>query len=105
MPSQFPLISVNGVINASVSPLDRGFAYGDGLFETCRYRMGVVPLWKFHRQRLFDACGALMIPLDTARLETYIADIIQQAQHLGVADEHFICTLQFDWHNSFYCHR
>ena len=86
MPSQFPLISVNGVINASVSPLDRGFAYGDGLFETCLYRMGVVPLWEFHRQRLLDACKLLMIPLDTARLETYITDILQQAQHLGVAD-------------------
>lgn len=86
MPSQFPLISVNGVINASVSPLDRGFAYGDGLFETCLYRMGVIPLWEFHRQRLLDACKLLMIPLDTSLLEIYIADLIQKTQHLGVMD-------------------
>lgn len=86
MPSPFPLISVNGVFNASVSPLDRGFTYGDGLFETCLYRAGRMPLWSLHRQRLVESCRGLMIPLDVSLLETYVAELRQQAQQFGAAE-------------------
>ncbi|WP_439509437.1 aminodeoxychorismate lyase [Marinimicrobium koreense] len=59
----------NGEFGATLSPLDRGLAYGDGLFETARVRAGQVPLWSFHRQRLIAGARRLGLVLDTGRLE------------------------------------
>lgn len=59
----------NGVYGADLSPLDRGLAYGDGLFETCRVRTGRVPLWPLHWRRLSAGAERLGIPLDGERLE------------------------------------
>lgn len=71
-----PLISVNGVSGASISPLDRGFAYGDGLFETCRCIAGRIPLWSFHRERLLNSAMRLQIPLDEPRLNEYLDKLL-----------------------------
>lgn len=59
-----PVIFVDGVFNASVSPLDRGLAYGDGVFETCRVSAGQILLWEYHLERLEQSCKRLGIPLD-----------------------------------------
>jgi len=72
MAIKFPLISVNGVLDAAISPLDRGFAYGDGVFETCRYSHGVIPLWNYHRERLLHSAERLKIPLDERLLNQYL---------------------------------
>ncbi len=45
-----------------VSSLDRGLAYGDGLFETIAIREGRPCLWKEHMQRLIKGCQRLQIP-------------------------------------------
>ncbi|HCS62853.1 MAG TPA: aminodeoxychorismate lyase [Cellvibrio sp.] len=76
MPIKFPLISVNGVLDAAISPLDRGFAYGDGVFETCRYSQGVIPLWDFHRERLLHSAERLKIPLDERLLNQYLNSML-----------------------------
>ena len=68
MPIKLPLISVNGVLDAAISPLDRGFTYGDGIFETCRYQSGEIPLWALHRDRLLGSASRLGIPLDESLL-------------------------------------
>ena len=54
---------VNGVATEQVSALDRGFSYGDGLFESIRLVDGQAPLWPRHMQRLADGCSRLRIPL------------------------------------------
>ena len=54
---------VNGVATEQVSALDRGFGYGDGLFESIRLVDGRAPLWPRHMQRLADGCSRLRIPL------------------------------------------
>lgn len=77
MSIQYPLVSVNGTIGAQLSPLDRGFAYGDGLFETCRIFAGAIPLWEWHRGRLQTGCERLKIPLDTTRLADYLLQLIE----------------------------
>lgn len=77
--SLLPLISVNGIIGAQVSPLDRGFAYGDGVFETCQLVRGVIPLWQWHLERLQQGCARLMIPLDVTCLEEYLAALLASA--------------------------
>ncbi|WIG55572.1 MAG: Aminodeoxychorismate lyase [Rhodanobacteraceae bacterium] len=55
-------ILVNGVEGDRVSALDRGMAYGDGLFETIRAINGVAPLWARHMARLHDGCARLGLP-------------------------------------------
>jgi 4-amino-4-deoxychorismate lyase len=45
---------------ATALPLDdRGFAYGDGLFETMRAAGGRIALWDLHLARLLDGCARL----------------------------------------------
>jgi branched-chain amino acid aminotransferase len=61
--------------NARISILDRGFAYGDGLFETMRaYRGGIFRL-EAHLDRLLSSLDQVMIDLPLTRGE------LQQAIH------------------------
>ncbi len=76
MPINFPLISVNGVLDAAISPLDRGFAYGDGVFETCRYSHGSIPLWDYHCERLVRSAERLNIPLNEKLLARYLDSML-----------------------------
>lgn len=57
------LQSVNGLIGGTLSPLDRGLAYGDGLFETLRLHDGQPRFWSYHMERLREGCRRLRIPL------------------------------------------
>jgi 4-amino-4-deoxychorismate lyase len=59
---------VDGVEGAAMSPLDRGLAYGDGLFETIRFVDGRAPLWARHMQRLSASCERLRLPPPDERL-------------------------------------
>jgi len=70
MAAETPLVAVNGVLGASVSSLDRGFIYGDGLFETCRLHQGEPLLWALHVQRLSLGAERLGIPLNLEQLES-----------------------------------
>jgi 4-amino-4-deoxychorismate lyase len=47
---------VNGEPDSSISVHDRGFLYGDGLFETLAASNGVPLLWDEHYQRLIKGC-------------------------------------------------
>lgn len=79
MQRMLPIVAVNGVIDAQVSPLDRGFAYGDGVFETCKLLDAKIPLWNLHRDRLVASCQKLCIPVDiellNAQLKTILAEL------------------------------
>jgi len=61
MPAPVRLL-VDGKAEAALSPLDRGVAYGDGLFETIRFIAGRAPLWPRHLQRLRESCARLRLP-------------------------------------------
>jgi 4-amino-4-deoxychorismate lyase len=52
---------VNGVPGESISVHDRGFQYGDGLFETMAVVKGAPLLWGRHMQRLFHGAARLGI--------------------------------------------
>ncbi|HEX5756528.1 MAG TPA: aminodeoxychorismate lyase [Arenimonas sp.] len=47
----------------ALDPLDRGLAYGDGLFETMRVHHGQVPWWSRHWARLARGAERLRISL------------------------------------------
>ncbi|HJR13845.1 MAG TPA: aminodeoxychorismate lyase [Rhodanobacteraceae bacterium] len=56
-------VLVDGFAEDRVSALDRGLAYGDGLFETIRVVDGAAPLWDRHIARLRDGCRRLDLPV------------------------------------------
>lgn len=51
---------------AAVSPFDRGFLYGDGLFETIKATEGRPWFLEAHLTRLRASCAFLNLPLDAA---------------------------------------
>lgn len=74
-----PLVMVNGVADAQVSAFDRGFLYGDGLFETMRLEAGRVPLLERHLQRLTTDAARLNIACNPVRLREQFDEIIALA--------------------------
>ena len=65
------MILVNGKTIDVISVMDRGLAYGDGLFETIAVKQGKTLLWDLHWQRLEAGCKRLNIDCPEA-------DLVQQ---------------------------
>lgn len=60
--------------------LDRGLAYGDGLFETMRAHAGGLPWWPRHRARLAAGAERLGIAMPTkARLDAALAEALARS--------------------------
>ncbi len=59
---------VNGSEGSTLSILDRGLQFGDGLFETIAVHEGRPCLWRRHLERLFLGCSRLGIPAPEAGL-------------------------------------
>lgn len=68
---------------AVVSVQDRGFRFGDGVFETVAVYRGIPYQWELHMQRLKDGLHALDIPFDTASLR---APSLQLITKNGLSD-------------------
>ncbi|MGD2082872.1 MAG: aminodeoxychorismate lyase [Chromatiales bacterium] len=58
---------IDGEERDRVSARDRGFQYGDGLFETLSVEAGVPCLWDRHMARLDKGCRRLGIPMPDPR--------------------------------------
>jgi 4-amino-4-deoxychorismate lyase len=52
---------INGRRDRAIDQRDRGFQYGDGVFETMRVRCRRVPLLDYHLDRLYEGCSRLKI--------------------------------------------
>ena len=65
---------------ATVSVLDRGFLYGDGLFESVRVYAGQPFLWQAHAQRLVQGAAALRItlPTDLETLRSSLTELLDR---------------------------
>lgn len=72
---KLPIYFYNGQQQGAISGIDRGLAYGDGLFETCRARKGEIPLWSLHKARLLNGASVLGLNIIEAQLE----DLLKQA--------------------------
>lgn len=81
------MMLVNGQPCDSISALDRGLSYGDGLFETIRFEVGAAPLWNRHMQRLALGCERLRLPMPDA------AVLWQEAQQVGTALSRFVLRI------------
>ena len=51
---------------AAISPSDRGFLYGDGVFETIKASAGRIWFLEAHLERMRASCAFLRIPLDSS---------------------------------------
>ena len=60
---------INGIFNKKISVLDRGLAYGDGIFETMNWHVDTinkvkvysVEYWERHLKRLKTGCDRIKI--------------------------------------------
>lgn len=63
-----PTYIINGSFNHHITPLDRGFSYGDGVFRTMKMRGGLPLNWPLHYQKLVADCAAIGIVCPSAEL-------------------------------------
>jgi len=72
---------LNGFLDRDISPLDRGFAYGDGVFRTMKIVNGLPLHWPQHYQKLVADCAVIGIVCPSAEL------LVDDIQHLFTPDE------------------
>ncbi len=72
-----PLASVlvNGESAVTIPIMDRGLAYGQGVFETVRIANGKPLLWDAHLARLKLGCQRLLISFDATTEAALVADV------------------------------
>lgn len=56
----------------SITPLNRGFLYGDAIYEVWRTYGGVIFAWDEHWDRLRASAGALHLPLEQTKEEVLV---------------------------------
>jgi 4-amino-4-deoxychorismate lyase len=74
MKSKYPYL-INGDFNHVITPLDRGFSYGDGVFRTMLIRNSQPDNWPLHYQKLVADCAAIGIVCPSAEL--LMSDMLQ----------------------------
>jgi 4-amino-4-deoxychorismate lyase len=76
---------INGLPGEQISAMDRGLAYGDGIFRTIEIRQGQPRLWAWQYRRLIADAARLKLPVPAEDL--LLAEISQLAVGLaqGVA--------------------
>jgi len=76
---------INGRSDATLSPLDRGFAYGDGVFRTFKVAAGTPVNWLMQYTKLLEDCNVLGIVCPSA--EVLLNDITQlfSPEHNAIA--------------------
>ncbi|MBL0319221.1 MAG: aminotransferase class IV family protein [Alphaproteobacteria bacterium] len=77
------IVFINGYFKprseAAVSINDRGFRFGDGIFETIRVSQGALYLWSYHFQRLSLGLKAIkMVALEEQSLKSLCQQIIDK---------------------------
>ncbi len=79
-----PKVFLNGLFmplsSARVSVVDRGFNYGDGLFETMRSYHGVIYRMDAHLERLLQSLDLIYIkiPLTVGEIKSAICDTLER---------------------------
>lgn len=75
------IVHLNGELvpleRARISPLDRGFLFGDGLYEGLRAFDGRIVAMERHVRRLREGLEHCGIPFDARRMESVAADVLR----------------------------
>lgn len=80
-----PRILVDGREDTCISVTDRGFALGDGLFETVAIRAGAPRFWEAHVERLLEGCRRLAIPAPSIDVLGHEVDRVRDGAAWGTA--------------------
>lgn len=75
---------VNAQPNGRLALPDRGFSYGDGLFETFRCHQGRAHLWPLHLERLCAGLDRLGIECPGLRIEEQLQIGLEFLQARGI---------------------
>lgn len=75
---------INGEPGRRVSIQDRGFQYGDGLFETILVRDDKPQYWRQHMQRLHKGCQRLKLDFPSEKILFQEAEFVMENQRDGV---------------------
>lgn len=79
------MILVNGAVSDTVPVIDRGFAYGDGVFRTLQARNGRPLAWRYQFRRLQHDCSAIGIACPSeAVLRSEIARVAENERTCAV---------------------
>ena len=81
-----PKLWINGSELGRLSAQDRGFRYGDGVFETFRIHCGRIHLWQYHLDRLQRGLDALGIALTEDRIAAELAAALDDLQVNGIEE-------------------
>jgi len=81
------MVLINGEIRHNVDISDRGFQYGDGVFETIAVANGKPLFLEQHVKRLFHGCETLLIPPPDSSL------LVAEAQQLASTAENAVLKL------------
>ncbi|MDP2247540.1 MAG: aminodeoxychorismate lyase, partial [Nitrosomonadales bacterium] len=76
---------INGSREGSLSPLDRGFAYGDGIFRTLAVSDGKPQYWQLHYAKLVHDCNVLGIVCPSANILLNDIERLFSGSHQAVA--------------------
>jgi branched-subunit amino acid aminotransferase/4-amino-4-deoxychorismate lyase len=97
MPTHFIQANTNGRLHPatepSVSPLNRGFLYGDAIYEVWRTYQGVIFTWEEHWARLFRSAQSLYmeLPFSPAQMLPEIRrTVAAYREHTGEGGELYI---------------
>jgi 4-amino-4-deoxychorismate lyase len=80
------LFIVDGRLQASIPVSDRGLAYGDGLFETARFKKRYLPAWRLHLQRLMRGAEVLGLDIDASLVERNLDLALDFAEEHQIRD-------------------
>jgi 4-amino-4-deoxychorismate lyase len=83
-------VLVNGQVNGTLDPRDRGVAYGDGVFRTLLLKNRKALAWERHYRRLRADCEALSLPCPAS--ETLVDELAAAASTLRDAVGKIIVT-------------
>ncbi|WP_333874895.1 aminodeoxychorismate lyase [Methylobacter sp.] len=78
------MILINGESREHIEIADRGFQYGDGLFETIEVRNGQAVFLERHLERLNAGCQRLFIPFQDTELLRFEAGELCRRWALGI---------------------
>lgn len=81
------LVSINGVmtnsLDAKISVFDRGFLFGDSIYEATLFKKGVPLFWQEHLRRLEQSANLIQMPLTRSfkEIEQWIEQFSLPFQH------------------------
>ena len=75
---------INGVVAEHVHVMDRGLAYGDGVFETLLCLSGKLQFWQQHIERMH--AGAEKLKITFPQPELFLSDIKQLYQAADITN-------------------